>query len=331
MEFKNFWILLLIPIVIIFIVWYRSRQRQPAIRFPSLELAVKLPKTWRVHFHAVPFYINIIVVVLFLIALAGPRKIFSETIRHTEALDIVLTIDTSGSMAAEDFFLNNIRVNRLDVVKNVVKDFIDGRPSDRISLVAFSALAYVVSPLTLDHQWLQVQLERIRLGLIKDGTAIGSAIATSVTRLQKSKAKSKVVILLTDGMNNSGKVDPLSAAKAAKAFGIKIYTIGAGTKGLAPFPVMDIWGRKVHQRVRIDMDEETLKEIAGITGAKYFRATDTETLRRVYKEIDTLEKTKIEEIRYKEYAEFFGHFLIAGLVLLAVQLFLTQTVFLQIP
>ncbi|MDD5691502.1 MAG: VWA domain-containing protein, partial [Candidatus Omnitrophica bacterium] len=240
-------------------------------------------------------------------------------------------IDCSTSMLAEDFRLGGQRQNRIEVVKSVVKDFIMGRKNDRIAIVAFASRAYTVCPLTLDYGWLLDNLERVKTGLVEDGTAIGSGIATSLNRLKDAKAKSKVVILLTDGRNNTGKISPLTAAEAAKALKIKVYTIGAGSKGPVPYPVKDFFGNTVYQPVQIDIDEDTLIKIAEMTGAKYFRATDTESLRKIYKEIDSLEKTDIEESGYLEYNELFNVFLILALVFLLSDIVLSNTVLRKIP
>ena len=331
MIFKTPVILLFIPIVLGGVFWIKCRQKEPVFRFPSKDLVSSLPISWKVRFQKVPSILRMIVLTLFLIALAGPRSVLQETVHKTEGIDIVLAIDCSGSMAAEDFEINGRRLNRLAVVKDVVKEFIKERPSDRIGLVAFGGRAYTVCPLTTDHNWLIENLERIELGLIEDGTAIGSAIASSVGRLKDSTAKSKVIILLTDGLNNAGKVNPLSAAKAAQVLNIKIYTIGAGTKGYAPFPITDFFGRKVYQNVLIDIDEGMMKDIAKITAGEYFRATDTESLRRIYQEIDKLEKTKIEQVGYKEYKELFIWVLTLALVFLVLQMILEETVFLKLP
>ncbi len=234
-------------------------------------------------------------------------------------------------MAAEDFTVGGRRYNRLDVVKDVVREFIAGRGVDRIGLVTFAALAYTVCPLTTDYAWLTTNLERIRLGMITDGTAIGSAVNSSLTRLKNSEAKSKVIILLTDGVNNAGEIDPLTAARAARALGVRIYTIGAGTKGFAPFPARDVFGRKVYQQVRIDIDEKLLEGIAQVTGGKYFRATDTESLRSIYQAIDALEKTRIKQAGYFEYDELFSRVLLVALMALLIELVLSSTVLLKIP
>ncbi len=330
-AFKSLWVLVLVPVAVGLMYFLKRRQKEAALRFPSKTLVDALQPSWKVRLRYIPLWLRGIVLVLFLVALAGPRSVLRETLHTTEGIDIVLAIDSSGSMAAEDFTIGDKRYNRLEIVKEVVKDFIKARANDKIGLVAFSALAYTVCPLTTDYVWLTANLERVRLGLIKDGTAVGSAIASSTIRLKASTATSRVVILLTDGVNNAGEIDPIAAARAAQALGIRIYTIGAGTKGAVPFPAQDFFGRKVYQRVMIDMDEEILQQIADITGGKYFRATDTESLRRVYKEIDSLEKTKIEEVGYVEYDELFAVVLVAALAVLLAEIILANTVFLKVP
>jgi Ca-activated chloride channel family protein len=234
-------------------------------------------------------------------------------------------------MAAEDFSVNGQRKNRLDVVKSVLRDFIAGRPNDRLGLIAFAAKPYTVSPLTSDHGWLLANLDRVRFGLMDDGTAIGSAIAAGAARLRRTEGKGKVMVLLTDGVNNMGKVSPVEAAVAPAALGIKVYTIGAGTKGLAPYPVQDLFGRIVYQNVKIEIDEDVLKEIARRTGAEYFRATDTESLKTIYARIDKLEKVKFEENRYREVREHFDEVLLAALMLLLIEVILSRTLFLRLP
>ena len=331
MIFKDPWIILLIPFVLGLIIFIRKRRKTSSFQFSSTNIASSLKPTWKIRFQNTPYFIRLLALVLFFIALAGPRSVLEETIHKTEGIDIVLAIDSSGSMAAEDFVMKGKRVNRLEIVKDVVREFIDERKNDRIGLVTFASLAYTVSPLTTDHSWLLSNLDRVNLGLIKDGTAIGSAIASSVARLKNSDAKSKVIILLTDGVNNAGKMNPADAARVAEAFGIKVYTIGAGTKGSVPFPATDFFGRKVYQNVIIELDENMLKEIADITRGKYFRATDAESLRNIYKEIDALEKIKIEEHGYREYKELFKYFLIAALLLVFLETALFNTVFLKVP
>ncbi len=318
--------------MVLFLVYaLHQRQRRMAVHFPSDSLVETVPISLRIHWRYVPRLLRLIVLTLFLVALAGPRSVLKESVHHTEGIDIILAIDSSGSMAAEDFTIGNQRQNRLDVVKNVVEEFIAQRKNDRIGLVTFAAFAYSVCPLTMDYAWLRTNLARVQLGLIADGTAIGSAIASSTIRLQHSQAKSKIMILLTDGINNAGKIDPVTAARAAQALGIKIYTIGAGTEGFAPFPVQDILGGKFYQPVRIDINEDVLKKIAEITDGKYFRATDTQSLRKIYKIIDSLEKTPIKEKGYLEYDELFGVVLVVALALLLAELILSNTLLMQIP
>lgn len=331
MIFKDPLVLVFLPIALGFGILIKGQLRKASLRFPSVDLLSSLQKTWKTRFANLPFYLRLLGLALFIVALSAPRLILEDVKNETEGIDIVLAIDGSGSMAAEDFTLKGRRYNRLEVVKDVVKEFVDGRSSDRLGLVAFGGLAYTVSPLTTDYAWLKTNLDRVTLNMMEDGTAIGSAISAGLSRLSKSQAKSKVIILLTDGVNNRGKVDPLSAAKAAKALGVKIYTIGAGTNGTAPFPVQDIWGRQGYQNVQVEIDEETLKSIAKTTGGEYFRATDTDSLRQVYKQIDRLEKTKIEETGYREYKELFGYFLTAGLLFLLAALVLENTLLLRLP
>jgi Ca-activated chloride channel family protein len=266
-----------------------------------------------------------------ILGLARPQSPVADSKIQSEGIDIVLAIDCSTSMLAEDFMLQGKRQNRIEVVKNVVRDFIKGRKNDRIGLVVFAARAYSVCPLTLDYGWLLNNLERIKTGMIEDGTAIGSGLATSLNRLRGTKAKSKVVILLTDGRNNTGKTSPLTAAEAAKALQVKVYTIGAGARGLVPYPVKDFFGNTVYQPMQIDIDEDTLTKIASQTQAKYFRATDTESLKGIYREIDHLEKTPIEEKGYLEYRELFPLFLLAALALLFLEIILGNTYFRKIP
>lgn len=331
MNFKDPWLLLFIIPVWAVLIWSCYRQKTPGFRFPHLGLTSGIRSTLKVQMSGLPFLLRLLAVTLLVGALAGPREALDRAQITAEGIDIVLSIDASGSMAAEDFQINGKRVNRLQVVQSVVSKFIDGRQYDRIGLVAFGGLAYAVCPLTLDYNWLKTNLDRITLDLVENGTAVGSAIASSLSRLESSKAKSKVIILLTDGVSNAGKTDPLTAARAAQALGVKIYTIGAGSKGEVPFPVKDVWGQTRYRLVQIDMDEALLSQIAEITGAKYFRATDTESLSKIYAEIDQLEKTEIHEAGYHEYRQLFGVFLSAAWALLFLELFLSHTILRRIP
>ncbi len=331
MIFKNPIVLVLIPLLLIFLYLIKRNQKKITFLFPSFSFLKLQTVTWRQKFCFIPGFLRVVSLIFFIIALAGPRSFIEETLVKVEGIDIVLAIDSSGSMAGEDFVFKKKRVNRLSIVKRVVNDFIEQRKTDQIGLIAFAGEAYTICPLTTDYSWVKENLERVELGQIKDGTAVGSAIASSLSRLKKSKAKSKVIILLTDGVNNAGKVDPREAAKAARAMSIKIYTIGAGTKGYVPFPGKDLFGRSVYQKVLIDIDEDMLKEIAQITGGKYFRAIDTESLQSVYEEIDKLEQTEIEEVGYFQYKELFNLFLGSALILLLFEMILSNTLFFIIP
>lgn len=330
-EFKTPLVLILIPLLLA-ALWYMSkRQEEASFRFSSLSLMNQVGATWRVRWSFLPWVLRALVLVLLLVALAGPRKLLAQSKLTSDGIDIVLALDVSGSMAAEDYQVNGLRVSRLGIIKSTVEDFIKQRNDDRLALIVFGSQAYTVCPLTTDHQWLLQNLRQVRVGLIEDATAIGSGIATSLLRLKKSKAKSRIIVLLTDGVNNSGKIDPLTAAKTAQALGIKIYTIGAGTTGIVPFPVMDEFGNKHYEQAQFDLDEDTLKKIADMTGGQYFRAADTESLRQIYTQIDKLEKTKIEENGYKQYEPLFWYFVAAALGLLALEIILINTVFLKIP
>ncbi len=331
MEFESFYILFLIPVILGFLLfWYRQR-RNASFLFPSKFLLSTKNRSWKLRTLWLPNILRAIAIILFIVALARPRLVLEEQIVKAEGIDIILAIDISGSMLAEDFEVKGKRVNRLAVVKEVVKDFIAGREADQIGLVGFAGLAYMVCPLTVDYDWLTKNLGRLEIGVIEDGTAVGSAIASSLIRLKKSEAKSKVIILLTDGVNNVMDIDPLDAAEIAKSYGVKIYTIGAGSKGYAPYPTRDIFGRHTYRNVRIEIDEETLTQIAQKTGGRYFRATDTASLQKIYEAIDELEKTEIEQEGYFEYEEIFGRFLLAGLVFLLIEIILRNTVYLRLP
>jgi Ca-activated chloride channel family protein len=262
---------------------------------------------------------------LLVVALARPQLGKAATQVFSEGIDIMLAVDVSGSMLAEDFQVDGQRVNRLDAVKSVVRKFLEHRPGDRVGLVLFGARPYTQSPLTLDHGWLMKNLERAQVGMIEDGTAVGSGLATAVNRLEASDAKSKIVILLTDGQNNAGKVPPLVAADTAKTLGYRVYTIGAGTRGNAPFPQVDAFGRRVYVSMPVDIDEDTLRRVADTTGGKYFRATDTPSLQQIYDEIDQLEKSPQEGLQYLEYYELYVWLALPALVLLATEAVLAQT------
>ncbi len=331
MHFQNPWFLALIPIVLVLLIYSKKQEHVPAFVFPSDDLLKNMRPSFKVRLREAMVFMRIVSLVLIILALGRPQQMIEESVIETEGIDIVLALDTSSSMLAEDFELRGTRSNRLDVVKEVVKDFIANRTNDRIALIAFAARAYTVSPLTLDYGWLMQNLERVTIGMIEDGTAIGSGLSSALIRLKDTVSKSKVVVLLTDGRNNAGRISPLMAAEAAAALNMKVYTIGAGTRGLAPYPAKDPFGNTVYRPVKIEIDEDVLKEIADKTGAQYFRATDTGSLREIYKEIDQLEKTTMEQKGYREYRELFHLFLVPGLFMVILELILNNTFLRRIP
>ena len=266
-----------------------------------------------------------------IIALARPQ--LGSTVEHVQAsgVDIMLVLDVSGSMIAEDYVIGTSRANRIDVVKRVTQQFIEARPNDRIGIIAFAGRPYLVSPLTLDHDWLIQNLERVQIGLVEDGTAIGSALASAAARLKDRDAKTKLIVLLTDGANNAGKVQPLTAAEAGKALGIKIYTIGAGSNGPVPVPMKDAFGRTIYQKMVFDFDEKLLDQIAAIGDGKYFRAADTSSMDKTFKEIDRLEKTKVEVDKSVNYHDYFPLALLLAFLFLGAEAFLSQTLWRRLP
>ena len=301
---------------------YNRRRRVP-IRYSDISLVKTLPRSWAVRAEKVLPLLYAIGWTVLIVALARPQKGLDESVTQTEIVDIVLLVDVSTSMRALDFSTVTQRANRLDKVKEVMESFINKREEDRISIVAFAGLAYTLAPLTLDHGWLIQQLDRLKTGMIEDGTAVGSAIASAVNRLRDSKAISKVIILLTDGDSNAGNISPENAAQAAKALGIKVYTVGAGKEGMVPMPVRDPFGGERIRQVQSSIDEKTLMHIADVTGASFFRARDAKSLSKVYEEIDELEKTKVEIEKFTRYEERFQPFLIAALLCFILEKLLT--------
>lgn len=284
-----------------------------------------------IYLRHLPFLLWIAAFILIVLSAARIQKGIEYSKTNTEGIDIVLTVDTSTSMYAEDFIVNGKRHNRLVAVKAVVNDFIDMRKSDRIGLVLFAGQAYTQCPLTLDYEILRNLLDKAQIGMIEDGTALGTAIGSAVNRLKTTKAKSKIIILLTDGENNKGRISPEMAAKAAKALNIKVYTIGVGTRGKAPVLIQDQYGNTRYVEMDVNIDEELLTKIAGTTGGKYFRATDTASLKEIYKIINNLEKTKTEVNVYNEYKELFTFFLLPAIFILLLEIILTNTVFRKLP
>ena len=329
-AFAHPWLLLLLLALPVLALLQGARGAAPAVVFSSLAPLREIGRVRRASAGAWLFSLLLLALALLIVALARPQQ--GRTISHVEAsgIDILLALDVSGSMRAEDFTIGTERANRLDVVKQVTQKFIEGRPNDRIGIIAFAGRPYLVSPLTLDHDWLIQNLERVRIGLVEDGTAIGSAIASASNRLKDRDSKSKIVLLLTDGQSNAGKITPATAAEAAKALGIKVYTVGAGTRGFAPTPVF-MYGQKVYQNVKVDVDEDTLKHIATMTDAQFYRATDTKSLGQIFEQIDKLEKSTMTLSQYKQVRELFPWFTGAGAGLLALQVLLAQTIWRRLP
>ena len=318
------YILLVIPLLIVW-YWFRNKKSTAELRFSGIQAfdgIAPSPKTWLIHGL---FVLRIFAISLIAIALARPQSISTKQNVHIEGIDIVMSIDVSGSMLARDF-----KPDRLEAAKEVAAEFIAKRPNDRVSLVIFSGEAFTQVPLTTDHQMITNIFSEVKSGMIEDGTAIGDGLATSVSRLQNSDAISKVIILITDGVNNSGSVDPISAAEMAHMFGIRVYTIGIGSMGTAPYPVQTAFGIQM-QQMQVQIDEELLEKIAGMTGGRYFRADNNKKLKEIYKEIDTLEKSKIDIQEFRKKHEAFVPFALLALVLFTLEIILRYVVFRRFP
>jgi Ca-activated chloride channel family protein len=329
LRFADPWyllLLLLLPLLLLRRRWVQ-RNLKGGLTFSQLGLAGQLGFSWTTRLFKGLYVFKLIGIAAVILAFARPQLGSAEEDILTEGVDIMIAIDISGSMAAEDFRPKN----RISVAKQVVQDFVRGRQSDRIGLVVFAAKSFTKCPLTIDYDVLLRQIDDVNLGAIEDGTAIGNGLATAVNRLRLSKAKSRVIILLTDGVNNSGEIDPLTAADIARSLGIKVYTVGVGREGIAPFPVNDpVFGRR-YVDVEVKIDEEILQKISQSTGAKYFRAFDSDSLEKIFKTIDGLEKSKISVKSYTHYNEIFGYFLWPGLGFLVGEALLLHTRFRKLP
>jgi len=322
-------LLLLLPVF----AWLKGRRGQPpAFLYSSVKLAEGLTHARRSRAGEFLALLRWLALAGMFVGMAQPRLTKSETSIKASGVDIVVAVDMSGSMISEDFVVHGERVNRFNMARSVLKGFINQRPNDRIGLVLFAADAYIATPLTLDHDYLQEDLDRLQIGDIDSSrTAIGDGLGTSVNRLRDLKAKSKIVILMTDGQNNSGKLDPLVAADAAAALGVKIYTVGIGKQGTAPMPIF-MGGQRVGTReVPVDVDEDTLQKIADRTGGKYYRADNAEKFKQIYAEIDKAEKTEAVINKYTEFKELFPWLVSAGTALLLAELLLGQTIFRRLP
>jgi Ca-activated chloride channel family protein len=333
MTFAHPWFLLLLLALPMLAWWKGQRGQQSAFLYSSVQLVKGVADISRSGAGRILPAMRWLTLALFIIGLARPQFTESETQVKASGIDIVVALDLSGSMESEDFQLRGRQVNRLEIAKDVLKKFIERRPNDRIGVVAFAGRAYVASPLTLDHDFLLENVDRLNLHTIEDGTAIGSALIASVNRLRELKSKSKIVILMTDGQNTAGKVPPLTAAEAAQALGVKVYAIGVGTRGMAPFPVgrNPFTGRTEYRPVKVDIDEETLKQIADKTGGRYYRADSADTLRAIYDEIDRFEKTEAEVKKYVRVDELFHWAVVPGLALLLLEILLGNTIWRRLP
>lgn len=333
-EFAHPWFLLallLLPIA----AWLRGKSgARPAFVYSSVTLLKGVSKASRSRAGALLHALRWLALACLIVAMARPQKSRTDTSVRASGVDIVVALDLSGSMESEDFQIKGQRVNRLVVAKDTISKFIEKRRNDRIGLVAFAGRAYIAAPLTLDHGFLQSNLERLNLHTIEDGTAIGSGLSAAVNRLRDVKSKSKIVILMTDGQNNAGKVPPLTAAEAAKALGIKVYTIGVGIRGMAPTPVgrNPFTGKLIFEPRPVDIDEDTLTAVAENTGGKYFRADSTDTLRKIYDEIDQFEKTEAVVKKFVQREELFRWWgAIPALLLLLMEVLLANTIWRRLP
>ena len=328
MKFANpylLWLLaLLVPMVAYYI--YRTLQGGAAIRISTVAGARNAPRTLRYWLRHVPFILRGMAVALIVVALARPQDVEEQSRTNAEGIDIMLAIDISSSMLARDF-----EPDRLTSAKEVAAEFVADRYGDRIGLALFAGESFTQSPLTTDKGTLQTLLMRLRSGIIEDGTAIGNGLATAINRLRESEAKSKVIILLTDGVNNRGEIAPLMAANIAADMGIKVYTIGVGTRGKAPYPAVDMFGNMVFQMMDVEIDEQTLEQIAKTTGGRYFRATDRDKLKSIYDEINSLEKSKVEITDLTIYHERFLPLLLLAIGLLVAEFLLEKVVLKRIP
>jgi Ca-activated chloride channel family protein len=325
--------LLLLLLLIPPLAWLKGRRGvPPAFVYSSVQLVRGMQNITRARAGGFLMSLRWLILAIFIVALAQPRLTKSQTTVKASGVDIVVALDMSGSMISEDFVVKGERVNRFNMARTVLKGFIDKRPNDRIGLVLFATQAYIATPLTLDHDYLQENIDRLEIGAISENsTAIGDGLGTAVNRLRDLKSKSKIVILMTDGQNNSGKLDPTNAAAAAAVVNVKVYTVGIGERGQAPMPARDMFGRKVYQMVPVDVDETTLQQIADETGGKYYRADNAEKFKQIYDEIDKLEKTEAVINKYTEFTELFPWLVAAGAALLLIELVLGQTAFRRLP
>lgn len=328
-TFAHPWILLFLILIPLLTVWYvwRYRKQKPALQFSNISLFKGVRKTFRQRMYPMLFVLRMVAVGAVVVALARPQSMLSRQEMKVEGIDIVLAMDVSGSMLAEDF-----KPNRLEAAKRVAANFIEGRKNDRIGLVVFSGEAFTQVPLTIDHHILIKQLSSLKSGMIKDGTALGDGLATAINRIKESDAKSKVIILLTDGINNQGAVDPMSAAEIAALYNIRLYTIGVGTQGMAPYPFRDPFGHVRYQNVEVELDEQLLTHMAQSTNdGHYFRATNKKSLQQIFDQIDQMEKSKIDVTQYAQTKDEYQGWLLLAAFALALEILLGLLFFKTTP
>lgn len=323
---------LLLLLALPLLAWLRGmRGDRAAFLYSSVQLVKTIGGATRSRRGGFLAALRWLALALLIVALARPQIGEGQASIKASGIDIVVAMDLSSSMLAEDFELKGERVNRLEMAKDVLQKFVRKRPNDRIGLVAFAGRAYIAGPLTLDHDFLLTNLERLNIGTLEDGTAIGSALTAALNRLRDIKSKSKIVILMTDGQNNAGKVPPLTAAEVAETLKVKVHTIGIGTRGMAKVPYTDVFGRKRYRDMQVDIDEDTLQKVADRTGGHYYRADDAKKFQDIYDQIDQMEKTEIEVKKYERYREIFAWFAGPALALVMMELALANTLMRRLP
>lgn len=317
------WLMAIIPLIVLYHIFVARRKASLTV---STIGGRRAPRPFRYWLRPLPIVLRLVAVALFIIALARPVNITEEHETTTDGIDIVMAMDISGSMLARDF-----TPDRLTSAKHLAAEFVANRRGDRIAVVAFAGEAFTQAPLTSDQAVVETMLSRLRSGVVEDGTAIGNGLATAINRLRESGAKSKVVILLTDGVNNRGQISPLMAAEIARDMGIKVYTIGVGTRGRAPYPAVDMFGNKTTVMADVEIDEELLREISSMTGGKYYRAVNDEALREIYAEINELETSKVQVTNYQTYEELFLMWVVLGLLCLGLEFLFDKVVLNRLP
>lgn len=327
MIFANIEYLFLLVLLIPYIIWYvmKRKKTEPTLQVSTTRMYMKAPKSWKIYLLHAPFVLRTVAIIMVILILARPQTTDNWQNTEIEGIDIMLAVDVSTSMLAED-----LKPNRLEAAKDVAAEFINGRPNDNIGITLFAGESFTQCPLTVDHAVLLDMIHNIKCGLIEDGTAVGMGIANAVTRLKDSKAKSKVIILLTDGTNNKGDISPMTAAEIAKSFGIRVYTIGVGTNGMAPYPY-PVGNTVQYVSMPVEIDEKTLTQIAGTTDGNYFRATSNSKLKEVYEEIDKLEKTKLNVKEYSKRDEEYHWFALAAFLCVLLEVLLRNSILKKIP